>query len=73
MNDRALHICLVGNFDKVPPSDAMVKVAIERAIAPWRMVYGIPVERVIGHRDFNPAKTCPGTMFDLELLREMLR
>lgn len=73
MNEKALHICLIGNFDLAGPSDAMVKVAIERAVAPWRMVYGIPVERIVAHHDFNPAKTCPGIRFDMDLFREMCR
>lgn len=73
MNERAFHVCLIGDFDQAPPSDAMVRVAIERAVAPWRMMHGIPVEKIMGHRDFNSLKTCPGRQFDLELFREMCR
>jgi len=73
MNTRAFHICLVGNFDKSPPPNEQLKVAIDRGIARWISKNGIPVERVVGHRDFNPAKSCPGTKFDLELFQEMLR
>lgn len=72
MNERALHLCFVGNFDGQMPSTAVLQVGIERAVREWRESFGIPIENVVGHRDFNPGKTCPGRAFDLERFREMI-
>lgn len=33
--------------------------------------YGLPVERIIGHHDIRPSKSCPGSQFDLDVVRQM--
>jgi N-acetylmuramoyl-L-alanine amidase len=71
MNSRALHVCCVGNFDEAPPPRAMLDVLVGLVILPAMVEYGLPPERIIGHRDANHAKTCPGTQFDLEVVRRM--
>lgn len=73
MNLKALHVCCVGNFDLAPPSEALVACLVRRIVLPWMCEYGIPPDRIVGHRDYNPAKTCPGTQFDLDRLRQMVR
>lgn len=73
MNRVALHVCCVGNFDLAGPSDALVKTLIRRVLLPWMTEFGIPPENIVGHRDYNPAKSCPGTKFDMVLLRSMVR
>lgn len=73
MNNLALHVCCIGNYDLGPPSPELLKVLLDRIILPWSREYGIPPENWVGHRDFNPDKSCPGTKFDLNLLREMGR
>lgn len=71
MNSRALHICCVGNFDEAPPTTPMLETLVQLVILPAMAEYGIPVERIIGHHDIRPSKTCPGTQFDLEVVRKM--
>ena len=71
MNARALHVCCVGNFDEAPPPAPMLEALVGLVILPAMVEYGLPPERIVGHRDFNPAKTCPGTQFDLETVRRM--
>lgn len=71
MNARALHICCVGNFDQAPPPGAMLEVLMRLVILPAMVEYGLPPERIIGHRDANSNKTCPGTQFDLGIVRRM--
>lgn len=73
MNRLALHVCCVGNFDLAPPPMDMLAALVRRILLPWMDAYGIPPERVVGHRDYNPAKSCPGKLFDLERLRKMLQ
>jgi len=63
-NDVALGICLVGNYDKGKPPEAQLELA--RKLIRWLMQeFEIPAERVVGHRELDPRKTCPGLEFDL--------
>jgi hypothetical protein len=73
MNRRALHVCVVGNYDLVKPSAEHLRVLVERVLLPWMHLFGIPAERIVGHRDYNSEKACPGTLFDLSALRRMVR
>lgn len=73
MNVLALHVCCVGNYDLAPPPDELLIVLRNRVLVPWMQEFGITPERIVGHRDFNPAKSCPGLKFDLDKLREMVR
>lgn len=73
MNSVALHVCCIGNFDLVAPPLALLERLAFRFLLPWMSDNGIPPERIIGHRDYNPAKSCPGKRFDLDLLRRMVR
>jgi len=69
MNRRSLGICLVGNFDETdPPEDILAATA--SFVAFLLSFNDIPIEKIVGHRDFNPAKTCPGTRFDLNAFRD---
>ena len=71
MNSRALHLCIVGNFDLVSPSDALLEFAARIVVKPWLHRYRLGVASIVGHRDFAHYKSCPGTMFDLDRLRAM--
>lgn len=72
MNEVALHVCCVGNYDFIPPSDEMLYILVTRVIRPWSLEFNIPPERWVGHRDYNKNKTCPGTKFDLDHLRSLV-
>lgn len=71
MNHRAIHICCVGNFDVDKVELLMLKLLVKRLLLPIMDRYGIIPSRIYGHRDFNPAKTCPGKGFDMMYLREI--
>lgn len=70
MNQRAIHVCCIGNFNALPPTDEMLDVLARRCVHPVMVRYGIPVEHITGHRDWNPSKSCPGDQFDLARLRK---
>jgi len=72
MNTRALHVCVIGNFDLVAPSEQVLRALCRRVIVPWMREYGIAPSQIVGHRDYNPSKTCPGKLFDLDLVRRMV-
>lgn len=71
-NHNSLGICFVGNYDKEEPPRAMLIVGV-KIIRLWMKLYNIAVSDILGHRDFLGYKSCPGTQFDLEKLREGLR
>ena len=69
MNRKALGICIVGNYDAAAPPKAALEVLRDRLLRPLMRTYGIQPQNVVFHRDYNPAKTCPGTAFTKEILR----
>ena len=71
MNRKAIHVCFVGNYDLVPPSDLMLSVAVKRLLVPLLKRYQIPTGNIVRHHDYATYKTCPGTMFPMDKLRSM--
>lgn len=73
MNEKAYHICVVGNFDIIEPSVVVQGVLVNRVLRPLLRRTGLSAENIVGHCDFNPAKTCPGKLFDLAAIRRLCR
>jgi N-acetylmuramoyl-L-alanine amidase len=73
MNDKAIHVCLVGNFDEVTPPYWMTATLIKRVLLPVMYRYNIPVERIVGHSEYAPYKSCPGRLLNLAALRDKVR
>lgn len=79
MNAKSLGICVVGNYDLIPPDDDLV-TALVRLVVPLMKVYNIHASRVLGHRETyaldkkwsDYMKTCPGLLFDLDAFRALL-
>ena len=72
-NTGSLGICFIGNFDlKRPDTDQLLGGA--RQIAEWCRAYKIPSSAVFGHREYSGHESnhCPGTLFPLDELREMV-
>lgn len=69
MNRLGIHVCMIGNFDEmaVPESqwwhtvELVATIALEREIA---------IDRIFGHRDFTPSKSCPGRLVDMHVFRD---
>lgn len=68
MNSRALSICFVGNFDDEPVPQAMWEKGI-RFVRSLVRIFNIPIENIVGHRDFAPYKSCPGMLFSVDKFR----
>jgi len=70
-NYTAIGICVVGNYDIVAPSaDALMRCAeLCRVLMD---MFDIPIQRVVAHRSWNPHKTCPGKMFDMNTLKQYI-
>ena len=73
MNHRAVSICYVGDYDEIEPPTEMLEVSAKRIIVPVMAMRRIPLENIVGHRDYNKTKTCPGEKFDLALFREIIK
>lgn len=72
MNVLAVHVCCVGNFDLEAPPAAMLRVLVKRILIPVIDRWGIIPDRIVGHRDYNPAKSCPGRLFIMDALRKLI-
>ncbi|NCN07882.1 N-acetylmuramoyl-L-alanine amidase [Candidatus Falkowbacteria bacterium] len=71
-NDNSLGVCLIGDFDKIVPSNKQLH-ALFRLLLLKMSQYNIPVENVLGHRElFGVVKTCPGENIDMRIIREYL-
>jgi LysM repeat protein len=61
-NQHNLGISLIGDFSHRPPTGVQEQTAL-RFLRAMQRQYGIPTERIYGHRDFNGSLTrtvCPG-------------
>ena len=72
MNNNALGICFVGDYDHEPPPPEMLALGA-RYVAGLCRAFRIPAKYVIGHRDVEDRKTCPGLKFDMDAFRDLLR
>lgn len=70
-NDKALGLCIVGNYDNVAPDDKALELAAE-VVRLWMKIYNIPLEEIHMHREYAN-KTCPGTLFPWKKFLEMCR
>lgn len=71
MNHRSIGICIVGNFDVVRPSINQIE-KLAPFLAHLCKVFMLTPDRVIGHRNFAPYKSCPGKAFDLASLKSLV-
>ena len=68
MNQKALGICFIGNFDESPVPEAQWQKGIVLVKSLINLL-DIPVSFIMGHRDYAP-KSCPGKLFDMEKFRQ---
>jgi len=71
MNDKAIGICCVGNYDITIPNVAMLDVLSYNVIKPLMAIFEIPKENIVFHNEHSE-KTCPGRLFDKNHLIKML-
>lgn len=68
-NMASLCICLLGDRDQRPIPEAQ-RAALVRLLRQCMSDYRVPVERVLGHREFPRAATvCPGRYVDMDAIR----
>ena len=69
MNIRAIHICFIGNYDLIKPSNDMLKTGIERVIIPLIKTFNIDINNVVGHREYSRT-SCPGANFSMRFFKK---
>lgn len=70
-NTKSIGICLIGNFDEAPPPKEQMAKLVELTRYLMR-AYGISKVNVLGHREADPSRTCPGKLFDMDAFRKSL-
>ena len=77
MNHNTLGYALVGNYDDLVPSAAML-ARVAEVFATLCHTYNVPVSKVIGHREGydimgqERRKTCPGKNVDMDHVRRLV-
>ena len=72
-NQHGIGICLVGDFEKDPPTPAQMRAAKALAGA-LAKAYNIPASRIFGHKDVREGggTACPGKLFPLDQIKSGL-
>ncbi|MBU4162484.1 peptidoglycan recognition protein family protein [Patescibacteria group bacterium] len=71
-NGNSLGICLIGNFDKVIPSEKQFETLFSLLEEKIKK-YNVTVENVRGHSEFpNVEKSCPGKLLNMNYVRAVL-
>jgi len=75
INNRAIHIALLGNYDFKVPQKRMYEVLAFRVLNPMMKMFKISPKRIKMHRDVSSNKelTCPGDFIDPEVVETMVR
>jgi len=63
-NERGIGVCLVGNFEKHPPTRAQL-ASLNRLITLLIREFGIPAGQVVRHGDIK-STNCPGKLFPMQ-------
>jgi LysM repeat protein len=73
MNDKAIGVALVGNFNTDSPTPNQLQ-SLRYLLKTLGNYYRIPNGNILGHREVEGAKTeCPGSRFPLGSLRQIAR
>lgn len=75
INNRAIHVGLMGNYDFAIPGKRMYEVLAYRLLNPLLKMFGLPPSRIKFHSEVSSNKelTCPGDFLDKEIIVSMVR
>lgn len=68
MNHKSIGVCVVGEYDNVPPDKYRLAVTLD-LLTKLCFLYSIPSKNILGHREIDGRKTCPGLSWNLDTLR----
>ena len=67
MNEIAIGICLVGNYDLVEPDDTQYMM-LAGLCKNLMIEFDIPLYNIETHNKYNTEKSCPGKLFSMQRL-----
>jgi len=67
-NNNSLGFCFIGNFDTTISNKDMLRKGAG-LIALWVKLFKLSLDDIYPHSFFNTYKTCPGTLFDMAVLK----
>lgn len=73
MNIKSIGVMFCGNFDTGSPPLEMLKIGARLVIVPMMKLFNIPIENIKRHGDYAKYKSCPGTLFGLHELIEVVK
>ena len=74
MNNRAIHIALLGNYDLAVPEIRLYEILAFRLLNPFMKMFGITPKHIKLHRDVsNEDITCPGDFVDMGRIESLVR
>jgi len=75
INNRAIHVALMGNYDFKVPEKRMYEILAFRLLNPFMKMYHIAPNRIKMHSEVSSNKdlTCPGDFIDKAIVESMVR
>lgn len=73
MNIKSIGVMFCGNFDTQSPSLDMLKIGARLVIIPMMKLFNIPIENIKRHGDYAKYKSCPGTLFGMQELIDVVK
>jgi len=75
INNRAIHVALLGNYDLKVPEARMYNILAYRVLNPMLKLYGLAPSRIKLHKDVSTNKdlTCPGDFINKDRIIAMVR
>jgi len=70
-NNNSIGICFIGNYDKDEVNPEMWNLGV-KFVSSLCETLNIKPHNIYGHNEFNKAKSCPGTKFDIFGFREQV-
>ena len=75
MNNRAIHVALLGNYDLTVPEKRLYEVLAYRLLNPFMKMFHLNPKRIKFHRDVSSNKdiTCPGDFMEMARVEALVR
>lgn len=70
-NHDSIGICCVGNYDNYPIPDKMFNKLVDLCTS-LCYTFKLSSDKIKGHTEYAPYKSCPGNLFDMNKLRSTI-
>lgn len=75
INNRAIHVALLGNYDYTVPEKRMYEILAYRILNPLLKIFHLNVKKIKFHNELSTNKelTCPGDFMDMGRVEALVR